>query len=75
MPQSPHALIGAGPPSTRVPFQFNIAILGPGMALSIRDFDPAQGSLELMNIIPITPVNPTDRHPRRQLSHAASPAR
>lgn len=41
-------------------FHFDIAILGPGMALALSRLGPEQGNLELMNIILITPVNPTD---------------
>jgi len=45
-------------------FDFNIAVLGPGMALSLSTLGPEQGNLELMNIILITPTNPTDCHIR-----------
>jgi len=46
------------------PFHFDIRILGPGMALSISTLTPEQGSLQLMNIILITPTSPTDCHIR-----------
>lgn len=41
-------------------FEFDIAVLGPGIALSLARLGPAQGDLEIMNIILITPVNATD---------------
>lgn len=44
----------------RSDFEFDIAVLGPGMALSHARLGPDQGELEIMNIILITPVNPTD---------------
>mgnify|MGYP000246363351 CR=1 FL=1 len=58
--QSPHALVRRLGKVYRSSFDFHISILGPGMALSISRLDPEQGSLELMNIILITPLNPTD---------------
>jgi phenylpropionate dioxygenase-like ring-hydroxylating dioxygenase large terminal subunit len=45
-------------------FRFDIRVLGPGLALSIATLTPEQGSLQVMNIIAITPVNPTDCHIR-----------
>ncbi|MEM9453692.1 MAG: Rieske 2Fe-2S domain-containing protein [Myxococcota bacterium] len=62
--QSPHALIRRLGQIYTSDFHFDIRILGPGMALSISTLTPEQGSLELMNIILITPVNPTDCHIR-----------
>jgi len=44
----------------RSAFEFDIAVLGPGVALSLSRLGPEQGNLELMNIILITPVNATD---------------
>ena len=58
--QGPHALIRRLGKVYKSSFDFHISILGPGMALSISRLDPEQGSLELMNIILITPINPTD---------------
>ena len=58
--QSPYALVRRLGSAYKSSFNFDIAILGPGMALSISRLDPEQGSLELMNIILITPVNATD---------------
>ena len=55
-------------------FDFDIAVLGPGMALSISKLGPEQGNLELMNIILITPVNPTDCHIRVVSSVKQSPS-
>lgn len=62
--QSPHALVRRLGKAYTSPFDFHIAVLGPGMALSISKLGPDQGNLELMNIILITPVNPTDCHIR-----------
>lgn len=62
--QSPYALVRRLGRAYRSPFEFHIAILGPGMALSIAKLTPEQGSLELMNIILITPTSPTDCHIR-----------
>ncbi|MEZ4380414.1 MAG: Rieske 2Fe-2S domain-containing protein [Nannocystaceae bacterium] len=45
-------------------FHFDIRILGPGMALSLATLTPEQGSLQLMNIILITPINESDCHIR-----------
>jgi phenylpropionate dioxygenase-like ring-hydroxylating dioxygenase large terminal subunit len=58
--QSPHALVRRLGKAYTSPFLFDIAILGPGMALSISTLGPEQGNLELMNIILITPTSPTD---------------
>ena len=41
-------------------FEFDIAVLGPGVALSLARLGPDQGNLEIMNIILITPVNADD---------------
>ena len=45
-------------------FDFDIRILGPGMALALSTLTPEQGSLQIMNIILMTPVNETDCHIR-----------
>ena len=45
-------------------FDFDIAVLGPGIALSFARLGPSQGNLEVMNIILITPTSPTDCHIR-----------
>lgn len=58
--QSPIPLVRKLGAAYRSNFDFDIAILGPGMALSISKLDESQGGLELMNIILITPINPTD---------------
>lgn len=58
--QSKNPLIRRLGRAYRSPFEFDIAVLGPGIALSISRLSPEQGNLELMNIILITPVNPTD---------------
>lgn len=58
--QSPNPLLRRLGRMYKSNFDFNISILGPGMALSISKLDPEQGSLELMNIILVTPLNPTD---------------
>lgn len=58
--QSPHAIVRRLGRAYRSAFQFNIAIHGPGVALARSRLTPEQGSLELMNVILITPVNPTD---------------
>jgi cholesterol 7-desaturase len=62
--QSPHAVVRRLGKAYRSNFDFHIAILGPGTALSIAKLGPDQGNLELMSIILITPVNPTDCHIR-----------
>ena len=62
--QSPHALIRRLGKAYTSPFDFDIAVIGPGMALALSTLTPEQGSLQLMNIILITPVNPTDCHIR-----------
>jgi hypothetical protein len=41
-------------------FHFDISILSPGMAVAISTLGPEQGSLQLMTIILMTPLNPTD---------------
>lgn len=41
-------------------FHFDISILSPGMAVAISTLSPEQGSLQLMTIILMTPLNPTD---------------
>jgi hypothetical protein len=41
-------------------FHFDIRILSPGMAVAISTLGPEQGSLQLMTIILMTPLNPTD---------------
>ncbi len=58
--QSPHAILRRLGKAYTSPFLFDIAILGPGMAVSISTLGPEQGNLELMNIILITPINATD---------------
>ncbi|HEY8378566.1 MAG TPA: Rieske 2Fe-2S domain-containing protein [Nannocystis sp.] len=58
--QSPSRLVRRLGQFYKSPFEFHISILGPGMALSTSKLTPEQGGLELMNIILITPVNPTD---------------
>lgn len=58
--QSPSALLRRLGRAYTSNFDFDIAILGPGMALSISKLDPSQGGLELMNIILITPLNERD---------------
>lgn len=62
--QSPYALVRRLGRAYSSEFNFDIRILGPGMAISLSTLTPAQGSLQLMNIILITPVNPTDCHIR-----------
>jgi hypothetical protein len=62
--QSPHAWVRRLGKVYSSNFDFHIAILGPGMALSISKLGPEQGNLELMNIILINPVSPTDCHIR-----------
>ncbi|MCA9706055.1 MAG: Rieske 2Fe-2S domain-containing protein [Myxococcales bacterium] len=62
--QSPYALIRRLGRVYQSPFYFDIRVLGPGMALARSTLTPEQGSLELMNIILITPVNETDCHIR-----------
>jgi phenylpropionate dioxygenase-like ring-hydroxylating dioxygenase large terminal subunit len=62
--QSPYALVRRLGKAYTSPFEFNIAVLGPGVALSLSKLGPEQGNLELMNIILITPVNETDCHIR-----------
>jgi nitrite reductase/ring-hydroxylating ferredoxin subunit len=58
--QSPSAIVRRLGRAYTSDFEFDIAVLGPGVALSLARLGPAQGNLELMNIILITPVNPTD---------------
>jgi hypothetical protein len=41
-------------------FHFDIRILSPGMAVAISTLGPEQGSLQIMTIILMTPVNETD---------------
>jgi hypothetical protein len=41
-------------------FHFDIRILSPGIAVAISTLSPEQGSLQLMTIILMTPINPTD---------------
>jgi phenylpropionate dioxygenase-like ring-hydroxylating dioxygenase large terminal subunit len=62
--QSPHALVRRLGRAYSSTFHFDIRILGPGHALSISTLTPEQGGLQLMNIILITPVSPTDCHIR-----------
>jgi nitrite reductase/ring-hydroxylating ferredoxin subunit len=62
--QSPSALLRRLGQAIKTPFVFDIAVLGPGMALSLAKLGPDQGNLEIMNIILITPLNPTDCHIR-----------
>jgi phenylpropionate dioxygenase-like ring-hydroxylating dioxygenase large terminal subunit len=62
--QSPSALVRRIGAKYESPFEFDISVLGPGMALSISRLGPTQGNLELMNIILITPTSPTDCHIR-----------
>lgn len=62
--QSPHALVRRLGRAYSSKFHFDIRILGPGMAISISTLTPEQGSLQLMNIILITPTSPTDCHIR-----------
>lgn len=62
--QSPNPLVRRLGRMYSSPFHFDIRILGPGVAISISTLTPEQGSLQLMNIILITPVNPTDCHIR-----------
>lgn len=58
--QSPNPLVRRLGRAYSSPFHFDIRILGPGMAISLSTLTPEQGGLQLMNIILITPVNPTD---------------
>lgn len=62
--QSPIPLLRRLGKAYRSAFDFNIAILGPGVALAYSKLTPEQGNLELMNIILITPTSPTDCHIR-----------
>ena len=62
--QSPYALIRALGRAYTSDFDFNIAVLGPGIALSYATTGPTQGNLTVMNIILITPTSPTDCHIR-----------
>ncbi|MCA9654643.1 MAG: Rieske 2Fe-2S domain-containing protein [Myxococcales bacterium] len=62
--QSPYAVVRRLGNAYQSQFHFDIRILGPGMALSISTLTPEQGGLQLMNIILITPVSPTDCHIR-----------
>lgn len=62
--QSPHALLRRLGKVISTPFNFDIRVLGPGMALSLATLGPEQGNLQIMNIILITPVSPTDCHIR-----------
>jgi hypothetical protein len=58
--QSPHALVRKLGRAYKSDFEFDIAVLGPGIALSLARLGPDQGNLEIMNIILITPVNADD---------------
>ncbi len=62
--QSPSPLIRKLGASYRSKFEFHIAILGPGVAVARSVLTPEQGGIEIMSIILITPVNPTDCHIR-----------
>ena len=62
--QSPFPLIRKLGKAYTSNFAFDIAVLGPGMALAKSTLGPDQGNLQLMNIILITPVNETDCHIR-----------
>ena len=62
--QSPYALVRRLGKAYTSAFDFNIAVLGPGMALSRAKLGPDQGDLELMSIILITPTSLTDCHIR-----------
>lgn len=62
--QSPSALLRRLGEAYTSPFRFDVRVLGPGLALSIATLTPEQGGLQVMNIIAITPVNPTDCHIR-----------
>jgi phenylpropionate dioxygenase-like ring-hydroxylating dioxygenase large terminal subunit len=62
--QSPNSLVRRIGQSYNSKFRFDIRVLGPGLALSIATLTPEQGGLQVMNIIAITPVNPTDCHIR-----------
>lgn len=62
--QSPHAIVRKLGKYYTSEFDFDIAVLGPGIALSKARLGPAQGNLEVMNIILITPTSPTDCHIR-----------
>lgn len=62
--QSPYAIIRRLGQAYSSEFHFDIRIVGPGLAISTSTLTPEQGSLQLMNIILITPVNETDCHIR-----------
>ncbi len=62
--QSPYAIVRRLGRAYSSRFHFDIRIIGPGIAIARSTLSPEQGSLELMNIILITPVNPTDCHIR-----------
>ena len=62
--QSPYAILRKLGKAYTSRFNFDISILGPGMAISIAKLGPDQGNLELMNIILITPTSPVDCHIR-----------
>ena len=62
--QSPRAWIRRLGRAYSSEFHFDITIIGPGIALSKATLTPEQGSLELMQIILITPTNETDCHIR-----------
>ncbi|PRQ02580.1 3-ketosteroid-9-alpha-monooxygenase oxygenase subunit [Enhygromyxa salina] len=62
--QSPSPLIRRLGKAYSSPFRFDVRVFGPGLALAISELTPEQGSLQIMNIIVITPVNQTDCHIR-----------
>jgi phenylpropionate dioxygenase-like ring-hydroxylating dioxygenase large terminal subunit len=62
--QSPKAFVRRIGAAYNSKFRFDIRVLGPGLALSIATLTPEQGGLQVMNIICITPTNPTDCHIR-----------
>ncbi len=62
--QSPNALVRRLGRSYASPFHFDVRVLGPGLAISIATLTPAQGGLQIMSIIMITPINETDCHIR-----------
>ncbi|MEM7155854.1 MAG: Rieske 2Fe-2S domain-containing protein [Myxococcota bacterium] len=62
--QSPHAIVRKLGKAYTSPFHFDVRVFGPGLAVSKATLTPEQGGLQIMNIILITPVNPTDCHIR-----------
>lgn len=62
--QSPSAIVRKLGKAYTSPFHFDVRVFGPGLALSKATLTPEQGGLQIMNIILITPVNPTDCHIR-----------